>query len=344
MSRARRALVTGIRGQDGAYLAQTLLDEGYEVFGADRRNGDSTHWRMRRLGIEDHVRVLYMDLTEFSNILRILEEVRPDEIYNLAAQSFVAASFDLPMVTTQVNANGVLHLLEAIRTALPEARFYQASSSEMFGRVRETPQNESTPFYPRSPYGVSKAYAHWITVNFREAHGLHASSGICFNHESPLRGIEFVTRKITRAVARIDAGEQQQIALGNLEARRDWGFAGDYTRGMWQMVQQPEGDDYVLATGVSHSVREFVEAAFEAVGERIEWDGEGVEERGRVADGTVRVTIDPTLRRPTEVDVLLGDATKARNQLGWKPTLSFESLVALMVEDDCKAVRGELPS
>lgn len=344
MSASRRALITGIRGQDGAYLARTLLEEGYDVFGADRRNGDSTHWRMRRLGIEDDVQVLYMDLTEFSNILRVFEEVRPDEIYNLAAQSFVAASFDLPMVTTQVNANGVLHLLEAMRTVLPEARFYQASSSEMFGRVRETPQTETTPFHPRSPYGVSKAYGHWITVNFREAHGLHASSGICFNHESPLRGVEFVTRKITRAVARIDAGEQQLISLGNLDAQRDWGFAGDYARGMWQMVQQPEADDYVLATGVSHSVREFVEAAFDAIGEQIEWDGEGLDERGRNRAGVERVRIDPAFRRPAEVDLLLGDASKAKNVLGWKPTLSFESLVALMVDDDRKAVRGEVPS
>ncbi len=344
MSRPRRALVTGIRGQDGAYLAKTLLDEGYEVFGADRRNSDSTHWRMRRLGIEERVPVLYMDLTEFSNILRVLEDVRPDEIYNLAAQSFVAVSFDQPMVTTQVNATGVLHVLEAIRSVLPEARFYQASSSEMFGRVREIPQTEATPFHPRSPYGVSKAYAHWITVNFREAHGLHASSGICFNHESPLRGTEFVTRKITRAVARIQTGQQERISLGNLDARRDWGFAGDYARGMWQMVQQAEADDYVLATGVSHSVREFVEAAFEAVGERIDWDGEGLEERGRDAAGHVRVVIDPAFRRPAEVDLLLGDATKAKDKLGWKPTLSFESLVTLMVEDDCKAVRGEVPS
>ncbi len=239
MSRAPRALITGIRGQDGAYLAQTLLERGYEVCGADRRNSDSTHWRLRRLGIEDHVRVIYMDLTEYSNILRVLDDIQPDEIYNLAAQSFVGASFEQPLVTTQVNVIGVLHLLEAIRTLSLHVPFYQASSSEMFGRVRETPQNELTPFHPRSPYGVSKVYGHMITVNYREAHGLKASSGIAFNHESPLRGTEFVTRKITLGVARIKARKQERIALGNLDARRDWGFAGDYARGMWQILQQP---------------------------------------------------------------------------------------------------------
>ena len=343
MSRPRRALVTGIRGQDGAYLAKTLLDEGYEVYGADRRNSDSTHWRMRRLGIEERVRVLYMDLTEFSNILRVLEDVRPDEIYNLAAQSFVAVSFEQPMVTTQVNAAGVLNLLEAVRSTVPEARFYQASSSEMFGQVRETPQRETTPFHPRSPYGVSKAFGHWITVNYREAHNLHATSGILFNHESPLRGAEFVTRKISLGVATIREGRQECVALGNLDARRDWGFAGDYMRGIWQMLQQPEAGDYVLATGESHSVREFAVEAFAAAGYEIEWEGEGLETRGRDQHGAVRVIVDKALYRPAEVDWLRGDATKARERLGWEPRMSFRELVATMVEEDRKFVRCEVP-
>lgn len=343
MSRPRRALITGIRGQDGAYLAKTLLDEGYEVFGADRRNSDSTHWRMRRLGIEEHVRVLYMDLTEYSNILRVLEQVRPEEVYNLAAQSFVGVSFEQPMVTTQANAVGVLNLLEAVRSAVPESRFYQASSSEMFGQVRETPQRETTPFHPRSPYGVSKAFGHWITVNYREAHKLHATSGILFNHESPLRGAEFVTRKISLGVAAIREGRQEYIALGNLDTRRDWGFAGDYMRGVWQMLQQPQPDDYVLATGTSHSVREFATEAFGVAGYEIEWEGEGVDTRGRDREGRVRVVVDKSFYRPAEVDELRGDASKARERLGWQPESSFSELVATMVDEDRKLVRGEVP-
>ena len=257
----KTALITGIRGQDGAYLARCLLDKGYEVWGADRRSGDATHWRVKRLGIQDEIRRTYMDLLEYSNVLRTLEKVQPDEVYNLAAQSFVSASFDQPIVTTMVNAQGVLHMLEAIRTVNPKTRFYQASTSEMFGKVRESPQTELTPFHPRSPYGVSKVYGHWITVNYRESYGSHACSGILFNHESPLRGEEFVTRKVSLSAARIARGQQDKLVLGNLEASRDWGFAGEYVDGMWRMLQREQPDDYVLATGETHTVREFLDLA-----------------------------------------------------------------------------------
>jgi GDPmannose 4,6-dehydratase len=333
---AKTALVTGIRGQDGAYLARFLLQKGYEVWGADRRSGDATYWRAKRLGIESDIRHMYMDLLEYSNVLRTLDRVQPDEIYNLAAQSFVSASFEQPIVTTTVNAIGVLHVLESIRTVNPKIRFYQASTSEMFGKVRETPQTEMTPFHPRSPYGVSKLFGHWIAVNYRESYGTHACCGILFNHESPLRGEEFVTRKISLAAARISRGVQEKVVLGNLEAKRDWGYSAEYVEGMWMMLQQQEANDYVLATGESHSIREFAEFAFARVGIPIEWEGEGVDAKGIDSNGVVRVEVSPEFYRPADVDALLGDASKAKKLLGWKPRTTFQGLVDLMVEADLK--------
>lgn len=333
----KRALITGIRGQDGAYLARLLLEEGYQVIGADRRNGEGSNWRLKELGCADDVQMVYMDLLELTNIIRTLEKYRPDEVYNLAAQSFVATSFDQPLLTSNVNALGVMRLLEAIRLVNPKIRFYQASTSEMFGRVREVPQTENTPFHPRSPYGVAKLYAHWATVNYREAYDLYACSGILFNHESPLRGLEFVTRKITRAVAEIHAGKRETLVLGNINAKRDWGHAEDYVAGMYLMMQQQQPDDYVLATGDSRSVREFVETAFRTAEVDIAWQGDGVDEIGICREtGKTRVTISPDFYRPAEVDVLLGSAAKAESRLGWKPKISFSELVQLMVEADTR--------
>lgn len=331
---SKTALITGIRGQDGAYLAELLLKKGYAVWGADRRSGDATHWRVKRLGIENQIQRVYMDLLEYSNVLRTLERVQPDEVYNLAAQSFVSASFEQPIVTSMVNAQGVLHMLEAIRTVNPAIRFYQASTSEMFGRVRQTPQNEATPFHPRSPYGVAKVYGHWITVNYRESYDAFACSGILFNHESPLRGEEFVTRKVTKAAALIAAGRQDKLVLGNLDAKRDWGFAGEYVEGMWRMLQQDAPDDFVVATGQAHSVRELVELAFDSIDLPLHWTGEGADTRGLDGNGVVRVEVSPEYYRPAEVDFLLGDASKAERLLGWRPKTSFEDLVRMMVEAD----------
>lgn len=338
----RRALITGISGQDGAYLAQLLLEQGYEVYGAYRRSSSSSLWRLAELGIEDAVVPAMMDLAEFSNVLRTVERIRPDEIYNLGAQSFVAASFDQPIYTADVTGTAVARLLEAIRTVNPGIRFYQASTSEMFGKVQAMPQCETTPFHPRSPYGVAKLYGHWITVNYRESYGLHASSGILFNHESPLRGAEFVTRKITRTLAEIVHGRAEVLELGNLDARRDWGFAGDYVRGMWRMLQQPVGRDYVLATGVTHSVREFVGWASEAAELPLDWSGAGVSEVGRDRrSGRVLVRVNATYYRPAEVDVLVGDATRARQELGWQPEMTVRNLVHAMFEADLRrAGRG----
>lgn len=332
---AKRALVTGILGQDGAYLAKLLLEQGYEVVGGVRRASSLNTWRLDELGITEQVRLEAFDLLELGNLLRLMERIQPDEVYNLAAQSFVGVSFEQPMLTSDVDGLGVTRLLEAIRIYNPRTRFYQASTSEMFGRVREVPQTELTPFHPRSPYGVAKAYAHYMTVNYREAYGMHASSGILFNHESPLRGPEFVTRKITLGLARIKHGRQQRLELGNLNAHRDWGFAGDYVHGMWLMLQQPEGDDYVLATGRSHAVRDFVAAASEALGLHLRWEGEGQDERGVDAgSGQTRVAISPEFYRPAEVDELMGDATRAREALGWQHTLTFEALVETMARAD----------
>jgi GDPmannose 4,6-dehydratase len=338
----RRALITGIPGQDGAYLARLLLEKGYEVHGVKRRASSFNSSRLDTIPDEmpEHANRLHLhygDMTDNSSVLRVLAETEPDEVYNLAAQSHVQVSFETPEYTGNADALGPLRLLEAIRILKMQARcrFYQASTSEMYGGTPDSPQTERTAFYPRSPYGVAKLYGYWITVNYREAYGLHASNGILFNHESPMRGPTFVTRKITRAVGRIARGEQETVSLGNLNARRDWGHARDYVRGMWLMLQRDHPDDYVLATGESHSVRDFAELAFARIGVTLVWLGEGLEERGvDAATGVTRVRVDPVYFRPTEVDRLLGDATKARERLGWRHTVTFEALVAEMVDAD----------
>jgi GDPmannose 4,6-dehydratase len=345
----KTALITGVTGQDGAYLARLLLKEGYTVHGVKRRSSSFNTARVDDLYVDPHQSdtrffMHYGDLTDATNLIRLIQEHKPDEIYNLAAQSHVAVSFETPEYTANADALGTLRLLEAIRILgiKDKTRFYQASTSELYGKVQETPQRETTPFYPRSPYGVAKLYAYWITVNYREAYGMHASNGILFNHESPLRGETFVTRKITRAVAAIDRGLQDRLYLGNLNARRDWGHARDFVEGMWLMLQQRNPEDYVLATGESHSVREFVERAFACIDRSIEWRGNGAQEVGLDAKtGKDIVRIDPRYFRPTEVDELLGDASKARAQLGWKPKVSFAELVAEMVESDRTAVEQE---
>ena len=338
----RRALITGITGQDGAYLARLLVEKGYEVFGAVRRTATQTLPRLREIGIADEIRTVPIELCEFSNLLRMVETVRPDEVYNLAAQSFVHTSFEQPIFTGDVDALGVTRLLEAIRIVNPSIRFYQASTSEMFGKVQQTPQTECTPFYPRSPYGVAKLYAHWVTVNYRESYGIHASSGILFNHESPLRGTEFVTRKVTLALARILHGKSQLLELGNLDARRDWGFAGDYVEGMWLMLQQRVADDYVLATGRTASVGEFVQLAATALGFKLCWHGTGINTLGiDEKTGRTIVRINPDYYRPAEVDLLVGNPTKAQNALGWKMSVDLESLVAMMAEADDRRVRDD---
>jgi GDPmannose 4,6-dehydratase len=343
------ALITGITGQDGAHLARLLLDKGYIVHGIKRRSSSFNTARVDDLYVDPHERATrffmhYGDLTDATNLIRLIQEHQPDEIYNLAAQSHVQVSFETPEYTANADALGPLRLLEAIRILgiKDKVRFYQASTSELYGKVQEVPQKETTPFYPRSPYGAAKLYAYWITVNYREAYGMHASNGILFNHEGPLRGETFVTRKITRAVAAIERGLQQQLYLGNLNAKRDWGHARDFVVGMWLMLQQEEPDDYVLATGETHSVREFAERAFACVGRKIEWRGKGVDEAGLDAKtGEELVRIDPRYFRPTEVDELLGDASKARAKLGWAPKITFAELVAEMVETDLKAVEQE---
>ncbi len=314
---SKTALVTGITGQDGSYLAELLLEKGYRVVGMTRRTSTEVHERIEH--IVDDVDIVSGDLLDQSSITTIVDEAAPDEIYNLAAQSFVPASWSQPVLTGEFTALGVTRILEAIRQVNPAIRFYQASSSEMFGKVVESPQRESTPFYPRSPYGVAKVYGHLITVNYRESYGLYTSSGICFNHESPRRGKEFVTRKISDGVARIKLGLAKELRLGNLEAHRDWGFAGDYVRAMWSMLQRPEPDDYVIATGRSHSVRDFVRVAFEVAG---------------LGSFEPYVVSDQRFVRPAEVDVLVGDASKAREALGWEPLVDFEALVAMMVQAD----------
>jgi GDPmannose 4,6-dehydratase len=313
---APKALITGITGQDGSYLAELLLDKGYDVFAIVRRASTTNYWRIEHL--LDRVQLRAADLLDQLSLIRVIEEVRPHEFYNLAAMSFVPASWDQPLLTGEFNAQGVTRALEAVRQVDTSIRFYQASSSEMFGKVREVPQTELTPFYPRSPYGVSKVFAHYITVNYRESYDLFAVSGILFNHESPRRGLEFVTRKVTDGVARIKLGVADTLSLGNLDARRDWGFAGDYVRAMWLMLQQDRADDYVIATGTSHSVRELVEVAFGHAG--LDWQK--------------HVRLDPALLRPAEVDHLVGDATKARTALGWEPEVDFRALVTMMVDAD----------
>lgn len=333
----KKALITGIRGQDGAYLAKLLLEKGYEVYGADRRSGDSSFWRLKELGIERDVNILYMDLLELTNIMRIVEQIRPDEVYNLAAQSFVQASFEQPILTADIDAMGVLRLLEAIRTIKSDARFYQASTSEMFGKVQEMPQTEKTPFYPRSPYGAAKLFGHWITVNYRESYKMFACSGILFNHESPLRGLEFITRKLTYGIAKIKCGQQDKIIVGTLDSKRDWGYAPEYVEAMWLMLQQSEPGDYVIATNETHSVREFVEFAFRHAGFDIGWKGKGIEEKGiDKKTGRTLVEISTEFFRPAEVDILIGDSSKAKEKLGWQPKTKFEELARIMVEADIK--------
>ncbi len=342
------ALITGVTGQDGAYLSELLLSKGYEVHGIKRRSSTFNTERVDHLYQDPHEPDVnfflhFGDLTDSSNLTRIIQSVQPDEIYNLAAQSHVQVSFETAEYTAMADGIGTLRLLEAIRTLgrVEQVRFYQASTSEMFGGVRSEPSSETTPFYPRSPYAAAKLYAHWVTVNYREAYGMHASNGILFNHESPRRGETFVTRKITRAVAAIKLGRLDKFYLGNLDAKRDWGHARDYVQGMWLMLQQETPGDYVLATGEAHSVREFAEKAFACVGIGIEWRGQGVEERGiDTATGRTLVEIDKRYFRPTEVDFLLGDASKARETLGWRHLTGFDDLVAEMVEADLTAARN----
>ena len=343
------ALITGVTGQDGAYLAELLLNKGYTVHGLKRRSSSFNTGRIDHLYQDSHktgVRLFlhYGDLTDATNLIRLVKEVQPDEIYNLAAQSHVQVSFETPEYTANTDAMGTLRLLEAIRILDlgDKTKFYQASTSELYGKVQETPQKETTAFYPRSPYGVAKLYAYWITVNYREAYGFHASNGILFNHESPLRGETFVTRKISRAVAAIKLGQQDKIYLGNLDAKRDWGHAKDYVEGMWMMMQQPEPDDYVLATGETHAVRTFVEMAFEHIGRTIEWQGSGVDEKGvDAASGKILVEIDPRYFRPTEIELLLGDPTKAKEKLGWTYTTPFADMVKEMVASDLDTIKSE---
>ena len=322
---SKNALITGITGQDGAYLAKLLLDKGYQVYGLVARRSTDTRWRLRELGVEAQITYLEGDLADASSVQRAVTMARPDELYNLGAQSFVGTSWDQPITTGMVDGLGVTHVLEAIRQASPHTRFYQASTSEMFGLIQAERQDENTPFYPRSPYGVAKLYGHWITVNYRESFDLHASSGILFNHESPLRGIEFVTRKVTDAVARIKLGKQRQLHLGNIDSQRDWGFAGDYVEAMWLMLQQDKADDYVVATGVTTTVREMCRIAFAHV----------------ELDYLEHVVVDPAFFRPAEVDILLGNPGKAERVLGWAPKTSLDNLIRMMVDADLRRVVRE---
>ena len=332
-----RAVVTGITGQDGAYLSQLLLEKGYTVFGTYRRTSSVNFWRLDELGITDHsnLQLVEYDLTDLSSTIRLLEKAEPQEVYNLAAQSFVGVSFEQPITTAEITGIGALNLLEAIRIIDPNIRFYQASTSEMFGKVQETPQTETTPFYPRSPYGFAKLFAHWATINYRESHGMFASSGILFNHESPLRGKEFVTRKVTDSVAKIYLGLQDQLVLGNLDAKRDWGYAAEYVDGMWKMLQAQEPDTFVLATGRTTSVRQFVQLAFQALNIQVSFEGKGEQEVGfNEKDGRKIVSVSREFYRPTEVDLLIGDPARAKNILNWQAATSLEALCEMMVKTD----------
>lgn len=345
----KRALITGITGQDGAYLAEFLLGKGYEVHGIKRRASSFNTARVDHLYKDPHEKGVrffmhYGDLTDATNLIRIIQEVQPEEIYNLAAQSHVMVSFETPEYTANADGLGTLRLLEAIRILKLEkkTRFYQASTSELFGKVREVPQNEDTPFYPRSPYGVAKLYSYWITINYREAYGIYACNGILFNHESPIRGETFVTRKITRAMARIKLGFQDCLYIGNLDAKRDWGHAADYVEMQWLMLQQKEPEDFVIATGKQHSVKDVIETAGKKLGISIRWEGKGVEEKGvNEENNKVIVAVDPSYFRPTEVDNLLGDASKAKEKLGWEPRISFEQLISEMVAEDMKEAQKD---
>ncbi|QYZ72269.1 GDP-mannose 4,6-dehydratase [Neotabrizicola shimadae] len=335
----KKAFITGITGQDGAYLSKFLLEKGYEVHGGVRRISQPETVRLEQVGVLKDVIIHDFDLSEPYNIVRVLQTVAPDEVYNLGAQSFVGSSWDLPVYAADVNGIGVLRILDALRTFAPQTRFYQASTSEMFGLVQAVPQSETTRFYPRSPYGVAKVYGHYITMNYRESFGMHASSGILFNHESPLRGKEFVTRKITLALARLARGGTDTLVLGNLDAKRDWGFAGDYVKGMWMMLQQPEADDYVLATGVTTPIRDFVRFAAEALGMDPVFEGEGVEETATDRKTGKRIVeISEKFFRPAEVDLLIGDPTKARTRLGWQPEVTVRQLAEMMAKSDYDAL------
>ena len=337
----KTALITGVTGQDGAYLTQLLLDKGYVVYGAYRRTSSVNFWRLQELGLESHPRLhlVEYDLTDQGATIALVQKVQPDEIYNLAAQSFVGVSFEQPATTAHITGIGALHLLEAVRLVNPKIRFYQASTSEMFGKVQAVPQSEETPFYPRSPYGVAKLYAHWMTVNYRESYDIFGSSGILFNHESPLRGREFVTRKITDAVARIHLGQQEVLELGNLDAKRDWGYAQEYVEGMWRILQAEQPDTFVLATGRTETVRDFVRMAFLAVGITLDFRGAGdAEVAVDSASGKTLVRVNPRFYRPAEVELLIGDPSKARAQLGWQATTSLEALCQMMVEADLRRV------
>ena len=337
-----RAVITGITGQDGAYLAEFLLEKGYQVYGTFRRSSSVNFWRLEELNLINHPRLnlIEYDITDLSANIRLLQKVNPTEFYNLAAQSFVGVSFDQPLTTLDITGAGVVNILEAIRIVDPSIRFYQASTSEMFGKVQEVPQNEGTPFYPRSPYGVAKLYAHWMVINYRESYGIFAANGILFNHESPLRGEEFVTRKITLSVARIALGQQQVLELGNLDAKRDWGFAKEYVMGMWMMLQQPEPDSFVLATGQTETVRFFVEQAFLAAGIELEWQGSGENEIAiDMQTGITRVRVNPQFYRPAEVDLLIGDSSKAFETLGWQAKMPISKLCELMVHADISRLK-----
>ena len=339
----KTALITGISGQDGAYLAKLLLKKGYNVIGGERRNASSTLWRLNEIGISDDIELVDFELSEFTNILRVIDKHSPDEVYNLAAQSFVGASFEMPTMTADVTGLGVSRLLEAIRQVNTKIKFYQASSSEMFGKVAETPQNEDTPFYPRSPYGVAKLYGHWITVNYREAYDMFACSGILFNHESPLRGHQFVTRKITIGLSNIKLKKQKILELGNLDAKRDWGFAGDYVEGMHMMLNHDIPDDYVLSTNETHSVREFIEIACKELAINLKWQGTGKDEIGiDIESGDTIIKINSKFYRPTEVDLLLGDSSKAKKILSWQNKTSFKELVSMMVVSDYDKIKKSL--
>ena len=332
---SKTALITGFTGQDGSYLAEFLLQKGYVVYGMYRRTSMDVLRRVSR--IRDNVRLIDGDITDSVSLIEVLKKTKPDEVYNLAAQSFVPASWTQPISTAQITAVGVARLLESIRLVNPKIRFYQASSSEMFGKAKETPQTEKTPFYPRSPYGVAKVYGYWITVNYRESYGIHASNGILFNHESPWRGKQFVTRKISHSVAKIKLGMQECFELGNMDAKRDWGFAGDYVEPMWQMLQQEKPQDFVISTGETHSVREFVKEAFAIVGMPVNFEGEGLNEVGK-SKGNIVVKVNSRFYRPADVDMLLGNPAKAKSVLGWSPKTSFKELVKIMVESDLKGL------
>jgi GDPmannose 4,6-dehydratase len=343
MTALKKALITGITGQDGAYLAELLLAKGYQVTGTFRRSSSVNFWRIEELGIARHpnLRLVEYDLTDASSTLRLIDSVAPDEVYNLAAQSFVGVSFEQPLATASITGLGAVHLLEAIRIVNPAIRFYQASTSEMFGKVQAIPQVEDTPFYPRSPYGVAKLYAHWMTVNYRESYAMFGASGILFNHESPLRGREFVTRKITDSVAKIVLGQLDVLELGNLDAKRDWGYAKDYVDGMWRILQAAQPDTFVLATNRSESVRDFVSMAFKAAGIGIDWSGKGEAETGHCsASGKLLVRVNPAFYRPAEVELLIGDPAKARRELGWEAVTTLEQLCQMMVEADLRRNRA----